>query len=451
MRSNRFRALGMVAAASALALTVAACGSGTPGQPADTGGGEDVPEGATTVEFWQLSFQDVENEWYKSAIDAFNSSQEEIHVNLTQVPGDAWEQRMTAAQAAGNAPDMYTIAYNGVISAASTGQIASLSDYIEDDVWSDVQESVLGSVTMDGDHYAFPMLVEPSAVLWYRTDLFEAAGIDGPPTTWDELKDDAAKLTSGDVYGFGGPQVAADFGWSTWGLQWNVAGHLPINDDWSEAQVGDEYAPLLQAWQDMYQAGSMPQQALSGVADGAPFGQGQLAMNMGGSWFASVFLNDFPDMVDNIAAAPMPSFHDDPSAPTATLGGWTWVLDAKSENPEAVGTVIDSILGGGDDDQLLEYFEGTQFSKYSPRATVNDQLVAAAADSENPWASMIAEDIVPNSEPEASYPWDISLAFGTAMEQAMQGTDVSTALADAETEINRVIEANQLAGTAPQQ
>lgn len=450
MRSTRFRAMGMVAAASALALTVAACGSGTPGQPADTGGGDDVPDGATTVEFWQLSFQDVENDWYTAAIDAFNGSQEDVHVNLTQVPGDAWEQRMTAAQAAGNAPDMYTIAYNGVVSAATTGQILSLSDLIEDDVWSDMQENVLGSVSMEGEHYAFPMLVEPSSVLWYRTDLFEEAGIDGPPTTWEELQDYAAQLTTGDVYGFGSAQAAGDMGWSTWGLQWNVAGHLPISDDWSEAAVGDEYAPLLQAWQDMYAAGSMPQQALAGYADANPMGQGQLAMNMGGSWFASVFINDFPEMVENIAAAPMPSFHGDPSAPTATLGGWTWVVDAKSEVPEEAATAITAILGGGDDEHLLEYFAGTQYSKFSPRATVNEALVEAAAGSENPWASMIAADIVPTAMPEASYPWDVSLAFATALEQAMQGTDVSTALADAETEINRLIEANQLAGTAPQ-
>lgn len=451
MRSTTFRALGMVAAASAVALTLAACGSGTPGQPADTGGGgEDVPEGATTVEFWQLSFQEVENDWYTAVVDAFNSSQEEVHVNLTQVPGDAWEQRMTAAQAAGNAPDMYTIAYNGVISAASTGQILSLSEHIGDDVWTDVQPEVLGSVSMGEDHYAFPMLVEPSAVLWYRTDLFEAAGIDAPPATWDELVEHAAMLTSGDVFGFGGPQSAGDAGWSTWGLQWNVAGHLPISDDWSEAQCTDEYAPFLQAWQDMYAAGSLPQQALSGVADGNPLGQGQLAMNMGGSWFASVLLNDFPEMVENIAAAPMPSFHGDPTAPTATLGGWTWVVDAKSEVPAEAASFIEHALGGGDDEQLLEYFAATQYSKYSPRTAVNENLIEAASSSENPWAATIAEQIVPNSKPEASYPWDISLAFGTALEQAMQGTDVSTALADCNAEINRLIEANQLAGTAPQ-
>ena len=31
--------------------------------------------------------------------------------------------------------------------------------------------------------------------LFYRTDMFEAAGIDGPPTTWEEFEATAAALT----------------------------------------------------------------------------------------------------------------------------------------------------------------------------------------------------------------------------------------------------------------
>lgn len=448
MSISRFRSTALVAAAGALALTLSACGSGTPGQPADDGD-DAAPEGAVVVDFWQNSFQDVENDWYKQAVDDFNASQEEVFVKLTQVPGDAWEQRLTAAQAAGNAPDMYTMNYGGVMAAAQNSQLAPMSDYIDDDVWADMQESVLNSVTMDGTHYAFPMLVEPSAVLWYRTDLFEEAGLDGPPTDWDQLVDYAAQLTTDDVYGFQAAQVAPDMAWSTWGLQYNVAGHLPISDDWSEAQVGDEYAPLLQAWQDMYAAGSMPQQALSGYADPTPFGEGKLAMIAGGSWSGSVFLNEFADMVPNIAAAPMPSFNGDAEAPTATLGGWTWVIDAKSDAPEETATAIAAILGG-EAGPLVEYFEVTQFSKFSPRVSVTEELTAAAEASENPWAATIAEQIVPTAQPEAPYPWDISLAFGTALEQAMQGADVNQALTDANTEIQRLIEANELAGTAPQ-
>jgi multiple sugar transport system substrate-binding protein len=208
------RGLRLVPALAGLALVAGACGSGTPGQPAG-GADDDIPEGAVVVDFWQNSFQDVENDWYTAAVDEYNASQDEVFIKLTQVPGDAWEQRLTAAQAAGNAPDMYTMNYGGVLAAAQNSQLAPMSDYVDDEVWSDIQESVLGSVTMDGTHYAFPMLVEPSAVLWYRTDLFDAAGIDGPPTTWDELEDYAAQLTTDGVYGFGAAQVAPDMGWST--------------------------------------------------------------------------------------------------------------------------------------------------------------------------------------------------------------------------------------------
>ena len=49
----------------------------------------------------------------------------------------------------------------------------------------DVESSVGNGLPFDGE----------STGLFYRTDLFQAAGITSPPTTWEELQADAAKLT----------------------------------------------------------------------------------------------------------------------------------------------------------------------------------------------------------------------------------------------------------------
>ena len=88
---------------TALALT--ACGSGTPGEPS---GGDQTADGATTIEFWHRTFTPVENEWYKGIVEQFNEAQSEIHVKVTEIPADAWDQKMKTAQAAGKAPDVYT-------------------------------------------------------------------------------------------------------------------------------------------------------------------------------------------------------------------------------------------------------------------------------------------------------------------------------------------------------
>ena len=61
----------------------------------------------------------------------------------------------------------------------------------------------------------------------------------------------------------------------------------------------------------------------------------------------------------------------------------------------------------------------------------------------------MTRDILPYAKAEPSYPWDISLAFGTAIEKSMKGGDIDAALAEADTAIADVIEKQKLAGTAP--
>ena len=60
------------------------------------------------IDFWQRQFEEYQQEWFKSQVDAFNASQDGIEVVYTVVPGDAWDAKLVAAQAAGVAPDVAT-------------------------------------------------------------------------------------------------------------------------------------------------------------------------------------------------------------------------------------------------------------------------------------------------------------------------------------------------------
>jgi multiple sugar transport system substrate-binding protein len=440
MRRGGRSALG----ALAIAMVATACGSGTPGTPAAESDDDEAPsgDGKTVVRFWQNQFQDEENEWYESVVEAFNAAHDDIEVRHETVPGDAWDERLTAAQAAGNAPDVRTMNYGDIVDAARTSQITPLTSLISDEAWGDVKENVLELVTLDdGDHYAYPLLVEPSAVLYYRTDLFEAAGLDpdAPPTSWDELIDYAEQLTDDEVFGIRLARNAPDASWSTWGYQYNLGG-LPISDDWSTAAADDRFAPLLQAFQDLFASGALPPDEPPGYPDATPFGEGKFAMMANGSWAASLLINDYPELVDNVAVAAMPSFNGQPGQPTATLGGWTLVVDGKSDVAEAAATFIEWVLGS-DPETVASFFEATKFSKSSARESVDEALAdMPGADSVNPWSATIAEEIVPYAAGEPSYPWDVSLAMGEAIEQAMQGTPVDQALAEANDKIQTAID-----------
>ena len=51
-------------------------------------------------------------------------------------------------------------------------------------------------MTYQGALVALPIMVHNCA-MYYRTDLFEKAGLKAPPTTWDEYRDFAKKTTDG--------------------------------------------------------------------------------------------------------------------------------------------------------------------------------------------------------------------------------------------------------------
>ena len=67
-----------------------------------------------------------------------------------------------------------------------------------------------------------------------------------------------------------------------------------------------------------------------------------------------------------------------------------------------------------------------------------------------PWSSIIVDEIAPNAIPEPSYPWDVSLAVGTALESVMKGSaSPDAAIATAEKAIQTVIDRDGLADKAP--
>jgi multiple sugar transport system substrate-binding protein len=441
-RSKLFTALAVAAVA---AIGLAGCSSG------GTGAAK-TADGKVTVTFWQQKFEDYQQTWYKKWVDKYNASQDKIHIDYEVVPGDTWAQKLKAAQAAGKQPDVATTNYGSIAPGVAQGQFADLDGLIPQSAFDDIKDNVKSFVQVDGKNYAYPMLVEPSTVLYYRTDLVKAAGLDpnSPPKTWAELEDWAKKLTTGKVKGFTIASNAADLSWSSWGLQMNACGHFPINDDWSKAQATQDcYKPLLNFYKDMYQKGYMPKQPKVGYTDATPFGQGEVAMMANGSWAVGQLKNDFKDMVAKTAVAEFPSVDGDASKPTATLGGWSLTIDSKSKVKKQAADFIKYLLAG-DPSIPADFFKTSGYSKYTVRTTVDQAIAKDPAGSDDPFMKIISADVVSHGVQEPAYPGDINTAFGTAIESAMKGNaSVDKALQTAQSQITSVIQKQQLAGTGP--
>jgi multiple sugar transport system substrate-binding protein len=403
-----------------------------------------------TVTFWQQKFEDYQQKWFKENVDKFNASQTKVKVNYLVVPADTWAQKLKAAQAAGTQPDVATTNYGGIGSGVASGQFAALDGLVPPAAFTDVKDNVKSFVTIKDKHYAYPMLVEPSTVLYYRTDLAKAAGLDptNPPKTWDDLVTWATKLTAGKVKGMTIASVAADLGWSSWGLQYNACGKLPLSTDWSKAQATDPcYTKLFTLYQTLFQKGLMPTTPKVGYADASPYGQGEVAMMADGSWAIGQLKTSFPAMIAKTAVAPFPSIDGDPSRTTATLGGWSLTVDSKSKAKQQAADFISYLLAG-DPATMAGFFKLSGFSKFTVRTSVDQALSTDKDATSDPFMKIVADKIVPNGKAEPSYPFDVSLAFGTAIESAMKGkADVATAQQSANTAIDRVIQQQHLAGT----
>lgn len=435
-------------------LLMTACDSKTPAQ--DVEGGTSAPATSTTaskvtVTLWNRIFEDWNREYFEAMGEQFNAESTTINLNQEFVPVDAWEEKMKSAQAAGTAPDIYLLNYGALIYNAKDGLILPLNDYIPQDAWDDLYDNVKELISYKGKYYAYPQLLEPAIVLYYRKDLFEEAGLDPskPPKTWDEFIECGKKLTTDDVFGSGFPGFGGD-SWSTWGWYLNAAGHLALSDDWSKANVTDQgYIDYANFVKRLYDEGIVPEQPLTGYNEIRAFGEGSLAMTFCGSWAIGQLKNDYPEMLDKVGVAPAPTKDGNQKKTTSTVGGWTYVMDAKTKVPEEAGQYIYWLLGS-DPKRCADFFKVAQYSKYSPRKSVDEAIKQDPQGAEDEWMKIVSEQIIPYVAAEPLYAWDIHLAVTNAIESVViNNVPVGEALKKAEMEINTFIQNNDYANKKP--
>ncbi len=447
---NRRGVLGLGIGAASTGL-LSACGSGTPGGTADQGksGGA-----TTTIEFWHRTFTPVENTWYKNIVKKYNAAQSKVVVHDTEIPADAWDQKMKSAQAAGRAPDIYT--HSGFISdAVREGQLHPLNDLIPDDKLKEILPLAQSVSQIDGTYYAYPLLLEAQCVLFWNKTMLSAAGLDPEhgPATWDELLQMCAKISptlKKGQYCIAPAQDAVTFAWSSVGQQYNFAGHTALNDTWTKPNVADAgYEALMGSYKKLWDGGFMPKQALATYLTAQDFGPGKVAFKVSGSWMMSEIGSDFQGMLDKTGVGPFPSASSSIDRTTTTLGNFKWVIDAKTKKAEAAADFLTWALAG-DPSRLVDFFEVTQFTKVPARQSVQDAVAATDGAAKAPWSKVVTEEIAPKAIPEPTYSWDISVAVGTAMEAVMKGaSSFDAAASTASATIAKVITRDGLAAKAP--
>ena len=134
----------------------------------------------------------------------FNAAHPDIKVNWVTLEENILRERVTTDIATqGGQYDVVTIGNYEVPIWAKQGWLVPLNDLPADYDVDDLLPAIRGGLTVDDTLYAVPFYGE-LAMIMYRTDLFEAAGLEMPESpTWEFIGEAARKVTdrSADING----------------------------------------------------------------------------------------------------------------------------------------------------------------------------------------------------------------------------------------------------------
>jgi multiple sugar transport system substrate-binding protein len=202
--------------------------------------------------YWQYDFS-TRVEAMDRLIEEFNAENPDVVVTQETFPYDAYQQRVAAATAAGEGPDVVQLFYGWTASWQRAGYVEPLpQEHLDHDWIEEYFIPMAEAGKIDGEYYGLPTAVRALG-LFYNKDLFEEVGLDpdAPPETWDEFVEMAKALTikRGPLY----QRIGYGFGGQDHHLirtvLMNQLGTPPYSEDGTEVLYGGEIgAEALGTW-----------------------------------------------------------------------------------------------------------------------------------------------------------------------------------------------------------
>jgi multiple sugar transport system substrate-binding protein len=336
---------------------IAGCGGSSDDEASTAGkGAGPVPDPKEPVTITFASWV-AQERGMKRIYRAFRKEHPNITVEFQEIPSEEARRKLTTQIAGGNPPDTAYIDAGTTAEFASRNALVNLDSYLERSevvAADDFVDAFKQTAEFEDSLYALPFDGESTA-LFYRTDLFEAAGISEPPKTWEEFEAAAQKLTQPDKkqYGYAifAPSPESAYYWYPW--LWQAGGDLLSDDEKQIAfnsdsgkQAADFYVNLTKyAPRDFLNSNSY---------DGRiAFARGTVGMYVAGAWLAGVLREEFPKIDGKWDTAPLPEGSD--GCKTTIAGdnlalfsssknkdaAWKWIEFMASEKAQKIWTVDD--------------------------------------------------------------------------------------------------------------
>jgi multiple sugar transport system substrate-binding protein len=262
--------------------------------------------------FWSSFTQGPRAEYMQRMADKFMAEHPQVKISIETFSWAEFNTKWTTGIAAGQVPDISTALPNQVVEMIDIGALAPVDDVIDAIGRDRFYEASLREGQKDGASYSIP-IYSHAQVMWYRKDLLDAKGIT-VPTTWAELKEAATALNNPpDVYGLSVPLGTNDM-MGTRYLNFYVrsAGGALIDASGRADLTSQAAIDGINYWVDLYKNIS-PQGSINyHVLDQATlFYQGKTAFDFNSGFHIGGVQANTPDILDDIAAAPLPRLNSD--------------------------------------------------------------------------------------------------------------------------------------------
>ncbi|MBE9200465.1 MULTISPECIES: ABC transporter substrate-binding protein [unclassified Nodularia (in: cyanobacteria)] len=248
-------------------------------------------DGVIRLTLWQGINPPVNRDVFQKLVDKFNQTHPDIQVESIFAGGLDQQLPKILAAVVGNVPPDILSFYPQL-----TGQFSQLDAIRPLEDWldklplkSEISPNLLAALTLDNHLWSIPLYTSNLGI-FYRPQLFQAAGITETPKTWAELREVAKKLTI-DKDGDGKPEqhgILLPLGKGEWTVfswfpfLWSAGGEI-ITDNRPNLTT-DAAVTALQFWQDLIKDGSAKLSAPERGYEEDDFIAGRVAMQITGPW-----------------------------------------------------------------------------------------------------------------------------------------------------------------------
>jgi multiple sugar transport system substrate-binding protein len=294
-------------------------------------------EPGTTLGVWAMG---REGELVRELVPEFERRNPGVRVRVQQVPWSAAHEKLLTAYVGETLPDVVQLGNTWIPELVALGALEPLDARIEAAAIprEDFFAGVLDAAVVGGTTWALPWYAD-TRLVFYRSDLFAAAGVAGPPRTWSEWKTALAKVRARG--GEGRHAVLLPL------TEWEPVVILALQRGATLLRDGDrfgafaspEFRGAFDFYLSLFAEGLAPARGAADLANlQQDFAAGWLASYVSGPWQLGELRRRLPAAFEaQWAAAPMPAPDGaaDGAPGLSLAGGASLAIVARSERKDA--------------------------------------------------------------------------------------------------------------------